>query len=246
MDSPPRSPFRFLRGAIVNLLSLLVFLFLLPRENLAESSRFPVGLSIVLLVSLLAEPVITYLKMDAVLSRIPDWANRNSRKFLLNLFMLLLLWGARLAFFGAMAITALKSLFHGDELKPYLLPIVILFVVREAFIVGCYCRTESRNSVKPVAEWLLDLSLVFLIAFAETLAYGIFKILRVSKIEFPEIFYMLLFQMMFFVMFFLPIRMPYTIEELGSQSRDRSGYLFLAISFLLCFAGLFYGRLLFR
>lgn len=229
-----------LRGAVVNVLSLLLFFLLLPKQYLAEESLFPSWLAVVLLLSMLAEPFLTYWKIDAVLSRMENWKNAKARVILVNLFTILLLWGARTAFFGALFVTSIRSLISKEALEPFVMPLIILLAVREAFIVGCYCRTESKQKVTPRMEWVIDLALVFLIAFSELMAFGLFEQADATKVKPSKIGIMLPFQLMFFVMFFLPIRMPYTIEELGNRSGTVQGRIFLTGSFLLCFIGLFY------
>lgn len=193
---------------------------------------------------MLAEPFLTYWKMDAILSRLENWKSVKARAFLVNLFSVLLVWGARTAFFGALFVTALRSLISKETLEPFVMPLIILLAIREAFIVGCYCRTESRRKVAPRAEWVIDLSLIFLIAFSELMAFELFEQADATKVEPSKIGIMLPFQIMFFVMFFLPIRMPYTIEELGNRTGTIQGRILLFGSFFLCFLGLFYSPLI--
>lgn len=242
----PGSSRSIYRGAVVNVLAAVLFLLAASGGDLAKAKTFPAWVSVLVLFSFVSEPVLTWFKMDAVLGRNPGWATHRFRPVLVNLFSVLLFWGARLAFFGALVVTALKGFVSEEIFRSLLLPLLLVMAVREGFLVACYCRTGSRRKIGSLAEWGIDLGLVVTIGIAEALAFGLFDVVRAPRIEFPEVLYLLLFQLMFFVMFFLPIRMPYTIEEIAGRGGSVKERAALWGSFALTFAGLFYGPMLFR
>lgn len=234
------------RGVIVNALSVGILLAAMSQGDLSKMSEFPLWISLLVLVSLLAEPFLTWMKMSAVLVRSPNWGTHRLRPLLVNLFTVLLFWGARFALFAAMVVTALTSLFPREELNSFLLPIIIFVAIREGIIVAAYCRAEPKKAPSPVQEWGIDLGLACVIGIAEALAFGLFGAVRDSRIEFPEAFYLIFFQLLFFVMFFLPIRMPYTIEEVAKRWGSWGERTGLTLSFLLCFFCLFYAPIWFK
>ncbi len=226
------------RGGVVNLLSILVAVFLFRTIDFGDSSQtFEAGWALLIVILVLIEPLIVYLKMDAVLGRSrPD--KGRFRSFLFNPFTLPIWWGGRFALYSILFVSALETFSpSGSVSKGMVLPLILFGALREGFIVWCYTRTRARFKVSPGKEWILDLGYILLLALAETFAVGIVRVASPDKTEFPESLIWIFIQGMFFLMFLLPLRFPYTLEEFYSL-RTRNDIVFLAITILLCFLGI--------
>jgi hypothetical protein len=215
----PNSKYPRHKGLIINLLSIGLFLVWLrwPDQFLLTHWQQSRLLSSLFLIGFLLEPwAIQYCTRKLNKRRdILGLARHPLQKALRGPWGLIV-WTARTAIYGSILIQGIQRIYGPESLqfKWLLIPIVILVLIRESWIIYQMTRPSIPSKLKLNFDWAANFVFIIILSFTELTIHQIFLDFGFKNIDQSGVLLAVFLPALFLLLvFYLPIRIFQTIED---------------------------------